>query len=77
MGIQQQRILRAFENGERLTSLGAWQKYSISRLAARISELRMMGYPIEGFRRETVNQFGEPTHFIEYSMKVQKNATEN
>lgn len=69
MGAQKQRILNELENGRMLSSMEAWRKFGIARLAARISELRSMGYPIESFRRETVNKFGEPTHFYEYYMK--------
>ena len=74
MGIQKQRILRELENGEMLSARKAWDKLGIARLSARISELRAMGYPIESFRRETVNKFGEPTHYFEYYLKEQKNA---
>lgn len=72
MGIQQQRVLKALENGGMLSSRIAWDKYGIARLSARISELRSMGYPIESFRRETVNKFGEPTHYCEYYLREQK-----
>ena len=73
MGIQQQRVLKALENGGMLSSRVAWDKYGIARLSARISELRSMGYPIDSFRRETKNKFGEPTHYFEYYLREQKN----
>lgn len=72
MGIQQQRILRVLENGGQLTSLDAWKNLGIARLASRISELRMMGYKIESFRKETTNKFGEPTHHCVYTLKKEK-----
>lgn len=72
MGIQQQRILKALKNGEKLSARQAWDKLGIARLSARISELRSMGYPIESFRRETENQFGEPTHYYEYYLRERK-----
>lgn len=73
MGIQNQRVLKALENGERLSSRYAWDTYGIARLSARISELRRMGYPIESFRRETENQFGESTHYAEYYLRKKDN----
>ena len=72
MGTQQQRVLKALENGGMLSSRVAWDKYGIARLSARISELRSMGYPIESFRRETVNKFGESTHYYDYYLRGQK-----
>ena len=72
MGIQKQRILNVLENGGRLSALSAWKDLGISRLSARISELRQMGYKIEGLRIETENQFGEHTHFVEYFLKKEE-----
>lgn len=71
MGIQHKRILSALDSGS-LTSLSAWKELGIARLSARISELRFQGYPIEGTRIETVNQFGEPTHYTLYTMDKNK-----
>jgi len=76
MGIQKQRILKVLETGEMLSARKAWDKLGIARLSARISELRSMGYKIESFRREAVNQFGEPTHYVEYYLKKEKKQCE-
>ena len=72
MGNQQLRVLESLKRGETLTALSAWKNYGISRLSARISELRQAGYNIESYRRETVNMFNEPTHYAEYYLKQEK-----
>lgn len=80
MGIQHQRILASLERNERPTRRDFFIKYGIANPTARISELRAMGYQIESFRRETVNKFGEPTHYCEYYLREQKDglsATKN
>lgn len=69
MGIQHQRILASLERNERPTRRDFFIKYGIANPTARISELRAMGYQIESFRRETVNKFGEPTHYCEYYLR--------
>lgn len=70
MGKQQTRIILHLYSGGELTSLDAWKEYGISRLAARISELRNLGFPIKGKKVESENKFGEPTHFMAYYMKA-------
>ena len=51
---QNGQILRALERGERLTLLDALQKFGCFRLAARVKELRDMGWPVE-MRTVTLN----------------------
>ncbi|MBO4251304.1 MAG: hypothetical protein J5911_01425 [Clostridia bacterium] len=72
MGIQHKRILGALLRNERATRRDFFIKYGIANPTARISELRSMGYPIESFRRETLNKYGEPTHYCEYFLDYRK-----
>ena len=51
---QNGQILRALERGERLTPLDALDRYQCFRLAARVNELRSMGWPVE-MRTVTLN----------------------
>lgn len=65
---QHELILRHFEDFGSLTQAEALQEYGISRLAARISELKSAGYPI---RREMVsgrNRYQEPVSYARYWM---------
>lgn len=65
---QCERILRHINDYGGITSLEAVNEYGILRLAARISDLRKLGYPIES---ETVigkNRYEEPVHYSRYFM---------
>ena len=52
-----------------ITPMDAWDKYHITKLATRISELRREGHDIVGIRIDTVNQYGNPTHYMKYSLR--------
>lgn len=43
---QNRKILHALQQGERLTSWDAIKRWGITRLSARIADLRAMGYNI-------------------------------
>jgi len=43
---QSAAILRDLQNGMRLTPLDALHRYGCNRLAARVYELKRLGYPI-------------------------------
>lgn len=66
---QHERILRHLEDVGSLTQSEALQEYGISRLSARISELKSAGYPI---RREMVsgrNRYQEPVSYARYFLE--------
>ncbi len=48
---QRQQIVEVLQNGYGVTARGMFEKYEIQRLAARIFELRAMGYVIESRRK--------------------------
>lgn len=65
---QRNRVLRALQNGERVTSLDAYNKLGITQLGARVWELREKGYNIVTERVKGKNRFGETISFCEYKL---------
>ena len=72
MGLQHQRILSSLWRNEKPSRVDFLLKYSIANPTARISELRRMGFPIEGIKVETENNYGEPTHYFRYFLDFSK-----
>lgn len=66
---QKEMVLAYIEEFGSITQHEASRDLSVSRLAARISELKKQGYPIE-YSGETVkNKYGKKCHITRYSMK--------
>lgn len=65
---QHERILRHFEDFGSLTQAEALQEYGISRLSARISELKSAGYPIRLEMVSGRNRYQEPVSYARYWM---------
>jgi hypothetical protein len=66
---QGERIIKYIEEFGSITTMQAFADLGVTRLASRIHDLRAAGYQIE---RETVrgkNRFGEPVHYMKYSLK--------
>lgn len=49
-----------------ITSKDAFEKFGITRLSARIKELRDKGYDIETVMVETTTRFNEPCRYARY-----------
>lgn len=62
------RILEHFKKYGTLTSMEAFQTYGITRLAARISELREKGYDIRTVMVDSTNRYGEPVRYGLYKL---------
>lgn len=52
MKSQNQQILTHLQQGQKITSWGAINRYGITRLAARISDLKDLGHDIQGQMQE-------------------------
>ena len=66
---QCERIIDYINEFGSISTMEAFTDLGITRLASRIHDLRCEGYDIE---RETVrsnNRYGEPVHFMRYSLK--------
>jgi hypothetical protein len=49
-----------------MTSLEAFTKYGISRLASRVLELKQRGYKVHGYMVSVKNRFGETCRVKRY-----------
>lgn len=66
---QCQLILHHLKTYGSISPLEAISEYGIQRLAARISDLRAMGYTIVAETKTGKNRYGKPTHFAVYRLK--------
>lgn len=64
------RILEHIQKYGSITSMEAFEKYGITRLAARIKDLRDMGYDIDTIMMEGQNRYGESTRYAKYVLRV-------
>lgn len=69
MKVQRERILRHLHDYGSITTMEAINEYGIMRLAARIHDLRALGYEITATKETGKNRYGEPTHYARYTLK--------
>ncbi len=72
---QTERIGRHLDVFGSITPAEALQEYGCMRLAARISDLRKTGVPIEREMVSGKNKFGETTHFARYKKTASSERT--
>lgn len=65
---QCQQVLEHLQKKCGITAFEAFKLYGITRISARIYELRKRGYKIIGCDRETVDQRGKKINFVEYRL---------
>lgn len=65
---QKKRILEHLQQHGTITSMEAFEKYGVTRLAAVVFDLKKLGYDIITMNVEAYNRYGEPTHFARYYM---------
>ncbi len=70
---QADRVLSYLECGNSITTLDAFQELGITRLGARIFELRQQGHPVQSNRLTVTNRFGEDCSISEYYIGEQSN----
>lgn len=63
---QEDMILIHLKSGRRITSMQACELYGITRLSAKIFNLRKKGYHIEQIKRKTTNRYGNISSYGEY-----------
>lgn len=64
------RILNHLNEYRTLTSMEAFQLYGITRLSARIKELREMGYDIVTLNFYGENRYGETVRYGKYWLRT-------
>ncbi len=65
---QNDQVLSHLKSHVGITTLTAFEKYGISRLSARIHNLREMGYDIASVPKTVKNRYGEKCHVVEYRL---------
>lgn len=66
---QIERVIKHLKEYGSITPLEAIREYGITRLGARIWDLRDLGYDIETQTETSKNQFGEKTSYAKYVLK--------
>lgn len=67
---QSERVLNYIDERGSITTLDAFRDLGITRLAARIHDLRREGIDIDGEMIEEENRFGEKVRFMCYRRAV-------
>ena len=62
------RIIKYMKKHKGITSQDAFRELGITRLSARIKELREMGYNISTIMVDGTNRFGEPVRYGLYRL---------
>ena len=63
---QKDRVLNYIDSFGSITSLEAFRDCGITRLAARVNELRRDGVQIDSVRENSKNRFGESVSYARY-----------
>ena len=69
---QEERILDYMQENGGITQLDATYELGITRLAARISDLRAHGVQVYGQTVRVKNRYGENTHVTSYSLEKEE-----
>lgn len=67
------RILEFLRSHDGITSMGAYRYLGITRLSARIQELRKLGYRIKTVIVNGTNRFDEPVRYAVYVLEEDNN----
>lgn len=65
---QREKVLKFLRDVGSITPLDALREFGIMRLAARVWELRKMGFSIVKVMEETSNRYGEKVRYARYSL---------
>lgn len=63
-----QRIIQYMKKHKGITSQDAFRELGITRLSARIKELRELGYDISTIMIDDTNKYGEPVRYGLYKL---------
>ena len=66
---QEERVLQYMRDYGSITPMDAIYNFSITRLGARIFELKKKGYRIKSDRVAYTNKYGEKRNFTRYSLE--------
>lgn len=63
---QKDRVLRYMRNHDGITSIQAFSDLGITRISARIADLRADGFIIASVRESGKNRYGQKTNYVRY-----------
>ena len=66
---QTERIYRHLERGKGITSMEAINLYGITRLSAKIFDLKKAGYDIVDEWEESLNRYGDKVRYKRYFLR--------
>ena len=66
---QEQVLLNHFAKYKTITSMQAFELYGITRLSAKIYNLREKGYEIDMVGEEGINRYGNPVKWGKFYLK--------
>ena len=69
MNLQSKRVLQYMVLVQPINPLLSWKEVGVYRLAARIHDLRQLGFPILDRWKKLKNKYGEPVRVKEYFIK--------
>lgn len=69
---QNEMVIEYLKENKVITDREAFAELAIRRLAARISDIREMGYPIKTVMVTKPNRFGKYTTYAEYHLEDEK-----
>ena len=71
------RVLQFMKDNGSITSWEAFTELGVTRLSARIWELKQMGYRFSKRRMESINRYNEPVHYDRYTLEETKHEETN
>lgn len=71
------RILAHMKMYGSITSIEAYKKYGVTRLAAAIFDLRKLGYEIDTLMIDSENRYGEAVRYGKYILKGEPSGNES
>lgn len=69
---QEQKIIDYIERFGSITTLDAFKDLAITRLSARIFNIKNMGYKVTSIRETSKNRFGEDVNYSRYFIEKEQ-----
>lgn len=69
---QEQKIINYVERFGSITTLDAFRDLAITRLSARIFNIKKLGYKVSNVREKSKNRFGEEVNYNRYFIEKEQ-----
>lgn len=69
---QEQKIINYVERFGSITTLDAFRDLAITRLSARIFNIKKLGYKVSSEREKSKNRFGEEVNYNRYFIEKEQ-----